>query len=264
MEKIKELRDMTGAGMLDCKKALDESQGDLEKAVELLRKKGIAKAAKRSEREASEGIILTSVSDDSKKAYALELNSETDFVAKNEKFQELAKSIIDLIKANNPSSSDELLKMDLNGASVEDNINNLSGVIGEKIDLGRFSLVEGSSVASYSHLGGKIAVLVALDKEGKEDLALDVAMHIAASNPRYLKDEDVPSEEIEKEKAVYKEQLLKEGKPEEMIENILKGKVKKYCSEICLLSQEYIKDDKKKVSEILEDANIVKFVRLSL
>jgi elongation factor Ts len=264
MEQIKELRERTGAGMVDCKKALDEAGGDIDKAIEILRKKGIAKAAKRSERDVAEGIIVVGTNDDKTEAYAVEINSETDFVARNEKFQELANQILEVLKDKKPQTEEELLKTDLNGSTVEENINNLSGVIGEKLALGRFSIVSGQTVASYSHLGGKIGVLVALDQAGKDELASDVAMHIAAANPRYLNNGEVPSAEIEKEKEVYREQLIKEGKPENMIENILQGKIKKYYSEVCLLDQEYIKDDKKKISDILEGSSISKFVRLSL
>jgi len=246
------------------KKALDEAGGDIEKAIEILRKKGIAKAAKRSERDAAEGIIVVDVNNDKTEAYAVELNSETDFVARNEKFQELAKQILEVVKNNKPASEEELLKAKLNDSTVEENISNLSGVIGEKLALGRFSVISGQTVASYSHLGGKIGVLVAIDQPGKDELASDIAMHVAAANPRYLKSEDVPSAETDKEKEVYREQLIKEGKPENMIDNIMQGKIKKYYSEVCLLDQEYIKDDKKKVSDILAGSSISKFVRLSL
>lgn len=264
MEKIKELRERTGAGMVDCKKALDEVGGDLEKAIEVLRKKGIAKAAKRSEREAGEGIIKVETNSDKTEAYLVELNSETDFVARNEKFQELIEKIMGVVKTNKPNNAEELAKMELDGVTVEDQINTLSGVIGEKIALGRVAIVTGQTVSAYSHLGGKIGVLVALDQSGKEDLAGDVAMHIAAANPRYLEESEVPTEELDKEKDIYREQLLKEGKPENMIDNIMQGKVKKYYSEVCLVDQEYIKDDKKKIRDILEGANIIKFVRYSL
>ncbi len=264
MEKIKELRERTGAGMVDCKKALDEVAGDIEKAIEILRKKGIAKAAKRSEREAGEGIIKVELNSDKTQAYLVELNSETDFVARNEKFQALLDDIMKVAQANEISQTEDLLASDLNGSKVEDQINALSGVIGEKIILGRVAMVSGASVAAYSHLGGKIGVLVALDQPGKEDLAADIAMHIAASNPSYLDESVVPSEEIEKEKDIYREQLLKEGKPENMIENIMTGKIKKYFSEICLIDQEYIKDDKKKIRDILGETKVLKFVRYSL
>jgi elongation factor Ts len=264
MEKIKELRERTGAGMVDCKKALDEVGGDLEKAIEVLRKKGIAKAAKRSEREAGEGIIKVDTNSDKTEAYLVELNSETDFVARNEKFQELIDKIMGVVKNNKIDNAEELAKMELDGVTIEDQINTLSGVIGEKIALGRVAVVAGQTVSAYSHLGGKIGVLVALDQSGKEDLAGDIAMHIAATNPRYLEESEVPAEELNTEKEIYREQLLKEGKPENMIENIMQGKVKKYYSEVCLIDQEYIKDDKKKIRDILEGSNIIKFVRYSL
>lgn len=264
MERIKELRERTGAGMVDCKKALDEANGDLEMAIEILRKKGIAKAAKRSEREASEGIIVLGLNDEKNEAYVVELNSETDFVARNEKFQELANSILEVAKKNKITTAEELAKMELNGSTVEEQISTLSGVIGEKLALGRVAGVSGQTVSAYSHLGGRIGVLVALDQTAKEELASDIAMHIAAANPRYLNSSEVLNEELDKEKEIYREQLLKEGKPENMIENILQGKVKKYYSEVCLLDQEYIKDDKKTITEILGGVNIIKFIRFAL
>ena len=264
MEKIKELRERTGAGMVDCKKALDEVGGDIEKAIEILRKKGIAKASKRSEREAGEGVIKVKVSDDKSEAYLLELNSETDFVARNEKFQALLDDLMDLAQENKVSQAEDLLNLDLKGSTVEDQIRALSGVIGEKIALGRVAMVSGPSVAAYSHLGGRMAVLVALDQAGQEDLAADIAMHIAAADPSYLDESQVPSEEVEKEKGIYREQLLKEGKPENIIDNIIAGKVKKYYSDVCLVEQEYIKDDKKKVKDILGETKVLSFFRHSL
>lgn len=264
MEQIKELRERTGAGMVDCKKALDETGGDLEKAIEILRKKGIAKAAKRSEREASEGVIKVAVSEAKNEGALIELNAETDFVARNDKFQALADSILAVAQKNKVNSAEELLKMELDGSTVEEQISNLSGVIGEKLALGRVAYVAGPTVTAYSHLGGRIGVLVVLNQADKEDLATDVAMHIAAANPRYLNSSEVETGELEKEKEIYREQLLKEGKPEAMIENIMQGKVKKYYSEVCLLDQEYIKDDKKTVKDILGGAEIEKFVRYSL
>lgn len=264
MEQIKKLREMTGAGMVDCKNALDSTGGDLEKAIEFLRKKGIAKAAKRSEREASEGIILVAVNDDKTEGYVVEVNSETDFVARNEKFKDLVNSILEVVKIKKPANSEELLAMELNGSTVEEQISTLSGVIGEKLALGRVAVVSGQTVSAYSHLGGRIGVLVALDQAGKEELAGDIAMHIAASNPRYLNSSEVLAEELEKEKEIYREQLLKEGKPENMIENIMPGKIKKYYSEVCLVDQEYIKDDKKTITDILGGVNIIKFIRYSL
>jgi elongation factor Ts len=264
MEKIKELRDRTGAGMVDCKKALDEAGGDIDKAVEVLRKKGISKAAKRSEREASEGIVEVTVNSDNTKGYILELKSETDFVARNEDFKSLAKDILKLVEESDLKDREEVLQASKDGLSVDDSIKNLSGVIGEKIDLGRVAALKGETVSAYSHLGGKIAVLVALDQSSKKDLADDIAMHIAAANPRYLESSEIPVEEIEKEKSVYREQLLKEGKPENIIDNIIEGKIKKYYSEVCLLNQEYVKDDKKSIQDILGDVKVLAFVRFSL
>jgi elongation factor Ts len=264
MEKIKELRDKTGAGMVDCKKALDEANGDLDKAVEILRKKGIAKAAKRTDREAAEGIVLVGVNSDNSEGYIVEINSETDFVARNEKFQELGKAILEAIKASKPADMDAMMSLSLASGSIKENLDNLSGVIGEKLDVKRFEVVTGATVSAYSHLGGKIGVLVALDKAGLSEIATDVAMQVAAANPRYLKPEEVSAEELQKEKDIYREQLIKEGKPEAMIDKISEGKVAKYYSEVCLIKQEFIKDDKKTVEQILSGANILKFVRYSL
>lgn len=264
MEQIKELRERTGAGMVDCKKALDESGGDLEKAIEILRKKGITKAAKRSEREASEGVIKLALSDAQDEGFLIELNAETDFVVRNEKFQSLADSILAVAQKNKVNNTEDLLKMELDGHSIADQISNLSGVIGEKIALGRVAYISGATVSAYSHLGGRIGVLVALNQANKKELADDIAMHIAAANPRYLNSSEVEASEIEKEKEIYREQLLKEGKPEAMIENILQGKMKKYYSEVCLLDQEYIKDDKKSVKDVLAGVEVEKFFRCSL
>ncbi len=261
---IKELREKTGAGMVDCKKALEEAGGDIEKAVEVLRKKGIAKSAKRGDRETSEGIILVDTNENNTEGYILQLNSETDFVARNEKFQDLAKNILELIKSQKPKNIEELNPLKLESGSVEEEINNLSGVIGEKLEIKDFKILEGETVAAYSHMGGRIGVLIALDKEGQSELAYDIAMQVAAANPQYLKPEDIPQEVIEKEKEVYKEQLLKEGKPENILDKIIEGKINKFYGEVCLLKQEYIKDDKQRVEQILGDIKIKKFIRYSL
>ena len=264
LEDIKKLREKTGAGMADCKKAVEEAKGDLDKALEILRKKGIAKAAKRGDRETSEGIIVFDVNDDKTRGIILEMNAETDFVARNEKFINLSNNILELIKNNEPASMEDLLKLDMDGLSVQENLDSLSGTIGEKMIIKNFAIVKGESVAVYSHMNGQKGTLVALDKKGEEDLAHDIAMQIAASDPKYLSLDDVPVEEINKEKEIYKEQLLKEGKPENIIEKIMKGKINKYFEDVCLLKQEYIKDDKKKVEDILGDAKIIKFLRYSL
>lgn len=264
MEKIKQLRGKTGAGISDCKKALDESNGDIEKAVEILRKKGIAKAAKRGEREACEGIIKIDVNETHNEGYILEINSETDFVSRNKKFQNFVDSILEIIKNNKPENLDDLKSAKMEASIVQENLNNLSGTIGEKLDIKRFDILSGATVAAYSHMGGRIGVLVALDKPTEDPLARDIAMQVAAANPKYITSDDVPEDEINKEKEIYSEQLKKEGKPENIIEKILEGKIKKYFEEICLVEQEYIKDDKKKVKEILGDIKVKKFIRYSL
>jgi elongation factor Ts len=267
MEEIKKLREITGAGMVDCKKALDEAGGDIEKAVELLRKKGIAKAAKRGDRETTEGVIKLSVNNEGTEGYILQLSAETDFVSRNEQFQKMAENILEVIKKNKPSSLEELNSLPIeDGLTVEEALGTLSGTIGEKMDIKRFDIlsVPAGTVASYSHMEGRIGALAGLDKPNSAELAYDIAMQAAASDPKYIRPEEVEAVEMEKEKEIYREQLIKEGKPEEMIEKILTGKMAKYYEEVCLLKQEFIKDDKKKVEQILGDAKVVKFVRYSL
>ncbi len=264
MELIKQLREMTGAGMVDCKKALDEAGNDLNKAVEILRKKGISKAAKRTDREANEGVVKVGTNDAKTEAYILEMNSETDFVSRNEKFLALAEEILTLVKTQKPADLAALLALPMASGSVEETLANLSGTIGEKMGIKKFEILTGATVAAYSHLGGRLGVLVALDKAGQETLAADIAMQVAASNPKYLVPAEVDAAEMDKEKEIYKAQLLKEGKPENMVDKIVEGKMGKYYSEVCLVEQEYIKDDKKKVKDILGGANILKFVRYSL
>jgi elongation factor Ts len=264
MDLIKKLREKSGAGIADCKKALEEASGEMEKAIEILRKKGIAKAAKREDREANEGIILVDSNEDNTEAYVLEINSETDFVARNEKFQDLAKNIMKLIKEEKPATVEDLNSLKMESGSVIETVENLSGTIGEKISLKAFNILKGKSVAKYSHMDGKIGVIVSFDKKIDNQLATDIAMQIAATDPGYLNPEDVPGEEVNKEKEIYAEQLRKEGKPEEIIEKILIGKINKYYEEVCLTKQEFIKDDKKKVEEALGDAKIIEYIRYSL
>ncbi len=264
MELIKQLREMTGAGMVDCQKALKESNNDLEKAVEILRKKGIAKAAKRTDRDTNEGVIKVAVNDAKNEAYILELNSETDFVSRNEKFQDFANQALELVMKNKPADLSALLALPMSVGTVEENLGSLSGTIGEKMGIKRFEIISGATVAAYSHLGGRMGVLVALDQAGKEEVAMDVAMQVAAANPKYILSSEVDLVEMEKEKEIYKEQLVKEGKPEAMVEKIVEGKMGKYYSEVCLIEQEFIKDDKKKIKDILAGANVLKFVRYSL
>jgi len=265
MEKLKILREKTGAGMGDCQAALAEAGGEIDQAAEILRKKGIAKAAKRSDREAREGLVKLAVSDNAKTGYIVEINAETDFVVRSEKFQNFAAKILDLITVKQPKDLAELMSLNFDGGTVKENLDSLSGVIGEKLDVKRYGkLTSDGTVAAYSHLGGKIGVLVALDKEGQSDIAYEAAMQVAAANPKYIAPADVAAEEIAKEKEIYREQLLKEGKPENLIEKITAGKLEKFYEKICLLKQEYIKDDKKRVEDILGGVKVEKFIRYSL
>ena len=273
MKNIKELRNKTGAGIVDCKKALEEVNNDIEKAVEILRKKGIAKAAKRGGRDTSEGIIKVSANKAGNEGYIVEVNAETDFVVRNEQFQQFAEKVLNIIKDKKPKNKEKLMKLDMDNKTVQENLEILSGVIGEKLDIKRCEVIASAgTVAAYSHMGGKIGVLVSLDRAGENELAYDIAMQIAAADPKYIIPEDAPNEEIEKEKEIDREQLKKDGspqsggagKPKEIIEKILLGKINKYFSEVCLVKQEYIKDDKKCVGDILGEVKILKFVRYSL
>ena len=264
MELIKQLRELSGAGMMDCKKALEESGNNLEAAMEILRKKGIAKAAKREGREANEGVILLSVNSENNEGYMLELNAETDFVARNEKFTTLAEKILEVIKTNKPADIEALLALPMDSSTVKEVIDELSGTIGEKMGVKQFAVLTGATVAGYSHLGGKIGVLVALDAAGKNELAGDIAMQIAASNPSYVDPSEVPAEVIAKEKEIETEVLTKEGKPAQVIEKILVGKMNKYFENNCLVKQEFIKDDSKKVEQMLEGSKVISFKRFSL
>lgn len=264
MEEIKKLRERTGAGISDCKKAIDEAAGDIEKAVEILRKKGIAKAAKRGDREANEGVVVVGVNEAGDVGYAIQINSETDFVAKNEQFQQFGVKALELANVNDPKNLEELLALQSGIGSLKEELGSLSGVIGEKLEISRFGRLAGSFVAAYSHLGGRIGSLVALDEAGSLELAGTLAMQVAATSPRYIYPEDVDLAEIEKEKEIGRETLAKEGKPENIIDKILEGKIKKYCEEICLAKQEYIKNDKQKIEELLGDAKISGFIIFSL
>ncbi|MFH1822597.1 MAG: translation elongation factor Ts [Patescibacteria group bacterium] len=264
MEKIKTLRERSGAGIVECKKALEEAGDDIEKAVEILRKKGITKAAKRSGREACEGIILVETNEQNNEGYILEINSETDFVARNEQFQGFAENVLDIIKKNKPKDLDELMSLPMEDGSVKETLENLSGTIGEKLGIKRFDILLGLTIISYSHMGGRIGVLVSLNKADESELAKDIAMQIAAANPKYITPGEVPAEEINKEKEIYTEQLKKEGKPENIIEKILEGKINKYFEDVCLVEQEFIKDDKKRVKDILGEVKVEKFIRYSL
>ncbi|MEK7680976.1 MAG: translation elongation factor Ts [Patescibacteria group bacterium] len=261
---VAKLRASTGAGMMDCKKALEEAEGDMEKAGELLRKKGIIKAAKRTDKIAAEG--TTQVKADGNIAVVLEVNSETDFVAKNEDFKKLVDELADYLLENKPATMEDALS-----SAIQEKLDNITAKIGEKIALRRFAVVEkkdGDAFGVYSHMGGKISVLIHLIGTTDDEFARWIAMHAAAANPKYVDRSEVPSETIEKEKEIYAEQLKQQGKPEAAIPNILKGKLDKFYSEICLLEQPFIKDEEKTITKILADkgadVKIAKMVRYEL
>ncbi|HRH33276.1 MAG TPA: translation elongation factor Ts [bacterium] len=265
MEQIKLLRERTGAGIVDCKNALTEANGDLDTAVDILRKKGIAKAAKRGDREATEGLVKVSVDSTGTKGYIFEMNAETDFVVRNDQFKEMAAKVMTVVMEKNPATLEELLVLSIDSGTVAESLEHMSGVIGEKIGISRYALLQSQgTVGSYAHPQGNIGVLVSVNTSGQTELVQNVAMHIAAANPRYLKPEEVEVAEIDREKEIYREQLRQERKPEEMIEKILMGKMNKYFEEVCLMKQEYIKDDSKKVEDILNGVEIEAFIRYSL
>lgn len=261
---VKELRDLTGVGMMDAKNALVETEGNLDDAISLLREKGLAASAKKAGRIAAEGI--TAVKVDGNKAALIEVNAETDFVAKNDRFQELVEDIITVVLNNNPADLEAALALDLKGQSVENAISEATSVIGEKITLRRFEVFEKSDAdafGSYVHMGGRISALVLLEGTTDEDVANDVAMHIAAINPRFVRREDVPAEEVAKETEIQKELALNEGRPENVLDRIVEGRLNKWYSEICLEDQDFVKDSDQKVADFVKKSGgkIAKFAR---
>lgn len=255
---VNKLRKSTGAGMMDCKKALVEAEGDFEKAIEILRKKGQKVAAKRADRDSSEGAVIAKVNDSKNKGVIVSLNCETDFVAKNEDFVNLAKSMAEM--AVNYDNLDAFLAADFNGISVSEKLTEQTGIIGEKIEIGAFETLESSFVGSYIHAGNKIATLTGLSSnvEGAEDVAKNVAMQAAAMNPVALNEDGVSQEVIDKEIEIAKDQLRAEGKPEAMLDNIAKGKIKRFFKDNTLVNQDYIKDSKQSVAAYVKsvDANL--------
>ncbi|WP_053366194.1 translation elongation factor Ts [Bacillus sp. FJAT-27245] len=262
---VKELREKTGAGMLDCKKALQETEGDMEKAIDFLREKGIAKAAKKGDRIAAEGLAAIKV--EGNNAVILEVNSETDFVAKNEGFQTLVQELASHLLTNKPASVEETLgqKMD-NGSSVEEHINSAIAKIGEKLSLRRFEIktkTDNDAFGAYLHMGGRIAVLSVLEGSADESVAKDVSMHIAALNPKYVSRDEVSADEIERERQVLTQQALNEGKPENIVAKMVEGRLGKYFEDVCLLDQTFVKNPDQKVRQFVESkgATVREFVR---
>ncbi len=273
MKDIKELRERTGAGVLDCKKALTETDGDIEAAVEYLREKGMAAAAKRAGRIAAEGKVNVLINEDKAKGIIVEVNSETDFVAKNENFQGLVDQISEHVLQSDTDSTEELMSESWykdKGKDLNTVIKEAIASIGENINLRRFQRYESDGfLQGYIHMGGKIGVLVDLEGELNEDnqkIAKDIAMHIAASNPQYLNRDQVSEDVIEKEKTIYREQMLNEGKPEHIIDNIVKGKMEKFYGQICLVEQPFVRDTDITVAELLKEKEIEvkRFTRFEL
>ena len=263
---VKELREKTGAGMMDCKKVLTETDGDMEKAIELLRERGIAKAAKKSGRIAAEGLVEAYVSEDGKIGSIVEVNSETDFVAKNEEFRNFVMNLAKQIVEKNPANVEELLNqesIEVPGKTVNEVLVEKIATIGENMNIRRFQRFESEGlVEKYIHGDGKIAVLVNM-KKGNSEVAKDVCMQIAAARPEYLNEASVPAERIDKEKEILKAQTMNEGKPEAIAEKIVLGRIGKFFSEICLVDQAFVKNPDIKVSQLLKekDAEIVEFAR---
>ena len=263
---VKDLREKTGAGMMDCKKVLTETDGDMEKAIELLRERGIAKAAKKSGRVAAEGLVESYISEDGKTGAIVEVNSETDFVAKNEEFKNFVLSVAKQVVVKSPKDVEELLSqesIDEAGKTVQEVLTDKIAKIGENMNIRRFARFEAEGlVEKYIHGDGKIAVLVNM-KSGDKEVAKDICMQIAAARPEYLDEESVPEDRLNKEKEILKVQTMNEGKPEAIAEKIVQGRIRKFFEEVCLVDQAFVKDPNKKVSDLLKEhgAEIVEFAR---
>ena len=261
---VKELRELTNAGMLDCKKALEATNGNMEEAITWLREKGISKAAKKASRIAAEGLAVARIA--SNKAVVVEVNSETDFVAKNEEFKNMVNDIAEaIILAGDVNTIEDVLNLEVNGTKVNDLIVEKTATIGEKLSFRRFALLtknDNEVFSAYLHMGGKIVTLVKLVGTN-EEVAKEVAMHVAAMKPTYLSRNEVPEEVLEKEKTILKEQAVNEGLAENKIDMVVTGRINKYYEEVCLLDQNFIKENKMKVSNYVKNNNmdIVEFVR---
>lgn len=257
---VNKLRKATGAGMMDCKKALVEAEGDFDTAVEVLRKKGQKVAANRADRDSLEGAVIARVNDDATVGVIVSVNCETDFVAKNESYVTLANQLADVALAHD--SIDSFLAADFNGMSVADKLTEQTGVIGEKIEIGGFERLEGAFVGSYIHAGNKIATLTSLSAgvDGAAEAAKNVAMQAAAMNPIALNEEGVDASTVEKEIEIAKDQLRQEGKPEAMLDNIAKGKLKRFFKDNTLVNQAYIKDGKQSVSDYVKSVDAELYV----
>ena len=261
---VKELRERTGAGMMDCKKALAETDGDMQKAIDYLREKGIAKAEKKAGRIAAEGAVTAYLAPDAKVGAIVEINCETDFAAGNEQFRELSAKVAKHIAETNPANLDALNASTLDGKEVASLITEATATIGEKISLRRFARYESTGrVATYIHMGGKIGILVELSG-GDEQLGKDIAMQIAAASPIAIDRSGVTADDIEHEKEVLLKQALEEVKPEKIIEKMVEGRINKFYEEACLLEQKFVKDPEQKVSAVLGGVEVKAFTRFQL
>lgn len=272
---VKELRDKTGVGMMDCKKALKETNGDIEKAVEFLREKGLAAAAKKADRIAAEGIVKTYVSEDGKTASIVEVNCETDFVALNEEFVGFATKLAEIVATTNVNTVEELLNEKIGDQTVSETLTSLVAKLGENMTVRRFERlhVESGNIASYIHGGGRIGVLVEAsceaDSEVVGEVAKELCMQVAAANPLFLDRTSVDTTSLEKEKEIYRVQALNEGKPEKIVDKMVEGRIKKYFKEVCLVDQVWVKDGDKTIAGLVEEKSkevgspitITKFVR---
>lgn len=268
---VNKLRQITGAGMMDCKQALVEANGDFEQAIDILRKKGQKVANKRADREAAEGLVYARTSADNTFACITMLNCETDFVAKNQDFMDLAQAISDLALANKPGNIDALNALMHNGRTLADHVSDMMGKIGEKIQLGDYQFIEAPSVYAYNHTGNKLATVLGLNKAGIagiDQVGKEVAMQVAAMSPVAIDKEDVNSEIIEREIEIGKEQARQEGKPEDMLEKIAQGKLNKFFKESTLLNQEFVRDAKKTIRQYLSECDkeltVTAFKRVSV
>jgi len=266
---VAKLRKMTGAGMMDCKKALQEADGDFDKATQIIRKKGQAVASKRADREASEGVVLAKTSGDRTKGFMIVLNCETDFVAKNDNFVKFAESILDLSLENQPANLDELKSLTLGGKTVNDAVTEQIGIIGEKLDLSFYDMIDSTQVTAYIHPGNKLASMIGLNKiVSDEQVGKDVAMQVAAMSPVAIDKDDISQEVQDREIEIGKEQARREGKPEQILEKIAMGKLNKFFKEYTLLNQDFVKEHKKTIKQYLQEKDkeltVTGFVRFGL
>lgn len=254
---VKKLRDLTDAGMMDCKKALEATNGDMEAAVDFLRKQGLKMAAKRADREATEGVVIAKIHSSRNYGIIVKVSCETDFVAKNENFIAFADSVAELALANRPENLEALLALELDGVQLSERIAEQVGKIGEKIELAQYEHTSSSQVAAYIHAGYRAAVLVAINQENAEayEAAKDVAMQVAAMKPIALDKDDVDAAVVAREIEIAKDQTRQEGKPEEMVEKIAMGRLNKFYKENTLLNQEYVKDNSKSVAQYLDSVS---------